>query len=518
MKKYFVVLYVFVLVNTIEAQRSLSINWEKNYGGSSDEYLHHTSKSHGSGYIMLGDTYSSDIDVTGNNGQSDCWLVKTSETGAIEWQKNYGSMGDDYGSQIQATNDGGYIFVGTASNATGDVTAHHGGYGDVWVVKIDANGNIDWQKCYGGTEYDMGINISQTSTGNFIIGASTSSTDGDVASPAPGGYGDFWVFMIDNLGNIMWEKAIGSPEFDILMDLEITSSGGCVVSGVVGGSGGHVTNYYGQDDAWVVKLDATGNIVWENTFGGTQRDEGNAISVLPTGDLILAFTSSSSDGTMSSNNGDGDMWIAKLSSTTLTLDWAQSFGGSLPEEARSILVQSDGIVIAGSTSSSNGDVSSNHGQVDGWVIKVDNSGALVWDKSFGGSLNDYVSDVIELSGNNFAIASSTQSNDFDISQNNGQHDFWLANIDINSSNSEPFKKAEDILLYPNPVNDKLFVQGENILFVELLSYNGSLIHHVSCQNQNNVMVHLPKCKDGYYFIKIATKDKTYFKKIQLKTY
>ncbi len=495
------------------AQINFTINWENNYGGSDDDYLRNACKSHGNGYILCGASYSSNIDLTGNNGQSDGWLVKTSETGAIEWQKNYGGTSEDYCSHIQATSDGGYIFVGLASSNDGDITGYHGGYGDVWVVKIDSDGNIEWQKCYGGTGYDYGARIFETSTGNFIVGASAGSDDGDISTPTE--INDFWVFMINNTGNIIWEKTFGSTEFDFLLDMKLTNDGGCVVSGFIGGNGGNVTNYYGYNDAWVAKLNSTGNLEWEKTFGGTEDDMGNAIAVLPTGDYILAFSSESSDGTMSSNNGDGDMWIAKLSSTTLTLDWEQSFGGSLPEESETILIQADGILVGGTTNSFDGNISSNNGQQDAWVIKVDNSGALVWEKNFGGSYQDNVTSVIGLTDNNLVIAGFTNSNDYDIGSNNGMYDFWLANVDITTSINDKILHEKKISLFPNPARDKINVQGKNILTVELYNYSGSCIHSTSCNNQNNITINIPVLPDGFYFIKIETKDNTYFEKIEL---
>ena len=124
---------------------------------------------------------SNDIDVIGNHGGADAWIVKLNSAGLIEWQRCIGGTGSDFGWYIQQTTDGGYVFAGSTDSNDGDVSGNHGS-NDVWVVKLNAIGIIQWQKCLGGTGSEGAEGIEQTSDGGYIvIGNTTASADGDVS-------------------------------------------------------------------------------------------------------------------------------------------------------------------------------------------------------------------------------------------------------------------------------------------------------------------------------------------------
>ncbi len=149
------------------------------FGGSLSDRAESIRTTIDGGYVIAGSTYSTDGDVSGNHGHQDMWVVRLDVTGSIQWQQTFGGTGNDAASDLQITNDAGYVVVGVTSSNDGDVTGHHGS-GDAWVVKLDATGSIEWQQALGGTEYETAFSVQQTDDGGYIVTGSTNSNNGDV--------------------------------------------------------------------------------------------------------------------------------------------------------------------------------------------------------------------------------------------------------------------------------------------------------------------------------------------------
>ena len=169
----------------------------------------------------------------------------------IEWQKCLGGTNDDRAYSIQQTSDGGFIVASITGSNDGDVSGNHG-YDDAWVVKLNSSGNIEWQKCLGGTSYDVANSIQQTSDGGFIVSGYTGSNDGDVS----GNHGvyDYWVVKLNSSGDIEWQKCLGGTDYDYAYSIHQTSDGGFIVAGNTASNDGDVSGNHGASDAWVVKL------------------------------------------------------------------------------------------------------------------------------------------------------------------------------------------------------------------------------------------------------------------------
>jgi hypothetical protein len=234
-------------------------------GGSSLDQASHIQQTSDGGYIISGSSSSSaNGDVSGtNHGGSDYWIVKLDALGNIVWNKLLGGSSDERASNIQQTSDGGYIISGySGSSANGDVSGTNHGDGDYWIVKLDALGNIVWNKLLGGSSLDQASHIQQTSDGGYIIsGYSRSSANGDV-SGTNHGETDYWIVKLDALGNIIWNKLLGGSGYEDASNVQQTTDGGYIISGTsffsanVDVSG---TNH-GDSDYWIVTLDALGNI------------------------------------------------------------------------------------------------------------------------------------------------------------------------------------------------------------------------------------------------------------------
>jgi pyocin large subunit-like protein len=243
-----------------------NIVWNKLLGGSSSDNATHIQQTTDGGYIISGSSESSDNgDVSGtNHGSYDYWIVKLDDLGNIVWNKLLGGSSNETATNIQQTSDGGYILSGfSSSSASGNVSETNHGSSDYWIVKLDDLGNIVWNKLLGGSSNEFATNIQQTSDEGYIIsGYSSSSASGNV-SETNHGFIDYWIVKLDALGNIVWNKLLGGRSSDAASNIQQTTDGGYIISGysVSSASGNVLETNHGIYDYWIVKLDALGNIV-----------------------------------------------------------------------------------------------------------------------------------------------------------------------------------------------------------------------------------------------------------------
>ncbi|WP_128694285.1 PKD domain-containing protein, partial [Methanoculleus taiwanensis] len=358
--------------------------------------------------------------------------VALSDPPALEWQKCLGGSGDDGAFSIQQTSDGGYIIAGRASSNDGDVSGNHGNW-DFWVVKVNASGNVTWQTCLGGAFHDFALSIQQTSDGGYIVAGNTAS--GEV-SGHHGGY-DAWVVKLDATGTLVWQRCLGGSDWDYAYSIQQTSDGGYIVAGETQSSDGDVSGNHGGSDAWVVKLNAGGTLVWQQCLGGSSTDSADSIRQTSDGGYIVAGKTASTDGNVSGNHGDADAWVVKLDAAG-DIAWQQCLGGSSNDDAQSIQQTSDdGYIVTGVTWSTDGDVSGNHGGSDAWVVKVDATGDIAWQKCLGGSSNDGAQSIQQTSDDGYIIAGVTWSTNGDVSGNHGNGDAWVVKLEGTGSVAIP---------------------------------------------------------------------------------
>lgn len=297
----------------VKLNASGDITWQKSLGGSYRDEAYSIQQTTDGGYIVAGNSYSNDGDVTGNNGTYDYWIIKLDDSGNITWQKSLGGSVGDFAYSIKQTADGGYIVAGRSDSNDGDVTGHHGStsYSDAWIVKLDASGNIIWQKSLGGSGVDEAYSIEQTTNGSYIVAGHTESTDGDVIGNSGGV--KYWVIKLDASGNIIWQKplSLNNSNWSVAESIKQTADGGYVVTGY---------NNDGDFDFSVVKLDTSGNITWQKSIGGSWSDEARSIQQTTDGGFIVAGYSESTDGDVSGNKGEEDFWVVKLSPETLSIN------------------------------------------------------------------------------------------------------------------------------------------------------------------------------------------------------
>ncbi|MDR2351801.1 MAG: T9SS C-terminal target domain-containing protein [Deltaproteobacteria bacterium] len=354
----------------------------------------------------------------------------------IEWQKLFGGSESDSALSIQQTSDGGYIIAGYSDSNDGDVTGNHG-KDDYWIVKLDSMGTLKCQKSFGGSEIDQAYSIHQTSDGGYIIAGYSSSYDGDVTGNHA--YEDYWIVKLNSLGTLQWQKSLGGNGTDRAYSIQQTSDGGYIIAGISNSNNGDVTGDHMKGDYWIVKLDSLGTLQWQKSFGGSRRDFAYCIQQTSDGGYIIAGESWSNDGDVTGNHGKGDYWIVKLDSLGI-LQWQKSFGGSNQDFPYSIQQTSDGgYIVAGESWSNDGDVTGNHRQQNYWIVKLDSLGILQWQKSLGGSDSEQANSIQQTSDGGYIIAGHSESNDGDVTGNHGKNDYWI--VKLNSQGTLQWQKS-----------------------------------------------------------------------------
>ena len=355
------------------------IVWQKSFGGDWMDMIHKTLELPDATYLLAGTSYSHiSGDKTENaRGDRDLWLIKLDANREIEWQRTYGGSGPEDLDDILFTNDGGFLISSTSkSPPSGDKITTSYGESDLWVLKLDSSGEIEWQKSYGGEENDSYSRITETPNGNFFIAASSASgVSGNKTLPSRG-LGDFWVFEISSAGEINWQKTIGGDNGDHFTDFEVTPDGGYLLVGSSGSdiSGEKTVALRGVIDVWLVKIDRAGNIIGQNAYGGSSTDIPEDISRSPESGYWIGAMSASDVGSEKSEPhvGGGDHWMFKIAENG-EMCWDKTLGGTKWEQPNTGLVDmSDDYLMGGwSNSNASGDKSEDAiGEYDIWITKL----------------------------------------------------------------------------------------------------------------------------------------------------
>jgi len=359
---------------------------------------------------------------------------------AIEWQTTIGSTGYDFLNAIGQTSDGGYILGGYSDgNISGNKSEDNFGGDDYWIVKLNAAGNVEWENTVGGGNFDRFYSVEETNDGGFILGGQSLSGGGwgDKSESNKGGY-DYWIVKLNASGVVEWDRSYGGIGNDQLYNAQPTTDGGYMLAGTSdsGISGDKTENRVGNSDFWIIKIDATGNIIWQNDIGGLMFD--NVYSAYETADggYILGGTSTSgiSGDKTAGNYGVVDYWIVKLNASG-TVVWDKTIGGTLNDYLYTVIPTADGGSIACGMSESGltGNKTDNtNGLYDYYIVKLDNSGNITWQNSIGGTGNDYtfVNAITQTSDGGYAIAGYSQSaiSGDKTEANTGSWDYWIIKI------------------------------------------------------------------------------------------
>jgi hypothetical protein len=478
-----------------------NIQWQTCLGGSNVDEARCIQTTDDGGLIVIGKTLSNNGDVSGNHGGNDFWVVRLNSLGTILWQKTLGGSNHDRGYYVQQTNDDGFIVVGFTESNNGDVQGNHGDK-DIWVVKLNSTGIIQWQKTLGGSYWEEAWCVRQTSDNGFIVAGRSNSLDGDVI----GNHGamDFWVVKLTETGNLEWQKSLGGSLDDIPYSIKQTLDGGYIVAGTTNSSDGDVTGFHGSTDYWVMKLSDMGEIEWQKALGTTSLDRANDVFQTSDGGYFVVGEASANNGDVTGHHGGYDIWAVKLNEIG-EIEWQKALGGSDEEFGKSAQQTDDGgYIIAGATQSTNGDVIGNDGGLDIWVVKLTPDGSMEWQKTLGGTQGDWGNSIQQTPENGFILAGYTMSNNGDVSGNHGSQDFWIVKLHPESTPTNA-PQAQALDFYPNPTTQSITIQipePKNTLSVSITDLLG---RELRCQSiPNGGTLELEGLADGLYWVTATT--------------
>ncbi|PKP51705.1 MAG: hypothetical protein CVT92_12070 [Bacteroidetes bacterium HGW-Bacteroidetes-1] len=471
--------------------------------------------------VVFGGTYSNNGDISFNNGKNDYWLFKINEFSQIQWEYTFGGSEDEYTSQMLRTPDGGFLMFGETYSQDGDVGCNHSSNGDWWLVKTDSLGNKEWSRCLGGTHKEYAMQIKYAHEDGYVLVGTTGSSDGDIAYN--NGMNDVWVVKIDWDGNILWERTFGGTSNDTGYTVNLTSDGGYIIGGSVSLWNGEFSCRddlpFQQSGAWLLKLDSLGYLEWWKCYGGS--NSASIIDVLHTanrGYVFLGYTNSN-DGDIScyhgipGNGNWSDMWVVKVDSIG-QIEWQRCLGGTGYDVPRIIRPLDDGgFIVGGNSTSQDGDALCNESLQGGHTVilhRLSPQGDLLWTKCLGSPVDNSLFAMHVFSPTHYLLGATARSNGIDVNCTlKGETDIWLVEImdtTVSILEHRPAVSGAGFLLYPNPATTETWLQlpeGTNItpLQVQLISHSGRLVYHAVAQGRFHKLTtaHLPA---GLYLVRL----------------
>jgi len=462
--------FIFIYLPNLTLAQAPDTLWTKTFGGIGQDWGLSVQQTTDSGYITCGRTESFGV------GGGDIWLIKTDAYGDTLWTKTFGGGSDDGGYAVQQTIDGGYII-------TGYTHSFGAGNNDVWLIKTNASGDLLWTKTFGGVYSESGRAVQQTTDGGYIITGHTYSTNG-------GDY-DIWLIKTDASGDTLWTKTIGGIDRDFGYSVQQTSDGGYIISGNLDFANGV------HGDIWLIKTDAYGDTLWARTFGGAMRNECYSVQQTTDGGYIITGNTSRFPA------ASKDVWLIKTNASGDTL-WTKMFGGEFVDKGYAVQQTTDGgYIITGYTNSFGA------GNFDFWLIKTNASGDLLWEKTFGGSNNDWGKAVQLTTDGGYIIIGYTTS------FGAGSSDIWLIKTtpdisDIEQNNSIIISDFSLHQNYPNPFNPntRIKYQIPELSFVTLKVYDvlgnevATLINEEKPVGSYEIEFDATTLPSGIYFYKL----------------
>ena len=447
--QYLFLLFVFFLLAQASEAQPPSIEWQKSYGGTGGDVAQSMEQTTDCGFIIAGYSTSYDGDVTGQHGNADFWLCKLNHEGGLEWQNSYGGSSDDIAYSVKQTSDGGFIAVGFTLSNDGDVAGFHEGlqFGgtptDLWVIKTDAAGQLQWQRSLGGKGREIGYSIQLTKDGGYIITGEANENDGDVTGYHTGTLfphtPDLWVVKLTINGSIEWQKCYGSYLTEMGRSIKPTSDGGYIVTGNVQTTSPDTGDVKGihnpssgaiTSDVWVLKLSVAGVLEWQRCLGGTGFDTGYDIIELSTGGFVGLALANSIDGDVIGGSLDYNlMWLFKLTNTG-NIDWQYIHNVQYSIQPRNINEDNNGHFTIGAMRyyATETPDHQKYGTADYMIMKTDASGKPIWEKLLGGPGDDQGYMALSTRDNGYILCGSSTENGFDVSGNHGLEDFWVVKL------------------------------------------------------------------------------------------
>jgi hypothetical protein len=359
-----------------------STKWIRTFDGTNDDEFFSVIECNDFGYSLAGTTNSSSI------SKCDGWVIKTNSSGVMEWNRTYGGLLNDGFYSLVNTSDGGYTLAGYTNSS---------GFGkeDVWLVKVDSQGNMDWNRTFGGSESDFGRSLVYCSDGGYLLACETSSFSSED--------NDIWVIKTDTTGNMLWNQTYGRKGFQYVFTIIETNDGGYVLAC----STSIISSEY--TDAWLIKLNSIGNIEWNQTYGGLKNEFANSLVTTDDGGYCFAGSTASFGANRT------DVWLVKVNSVG-SLEWERTFGGPLLDYCDSLVVTTDGGYLLGYIEQP--PFFGNFGEGKFRLAKFNTVGQMEWKQTMGISAPHSEISLLSTIDEDFVMAGSTINNA-------NTKDFWF---------------------------------------------------------------------------------------------
>jgi gliding motility-associated-like protein len=432
---FFLIVILFFPFNILFAQVP-AVYWQKCFGGTASDVraLVRGTSDHGS--IIGGFGSSSDGDIHSNAGAQDIAILKLDVCGNKQWTKIIGGGSLDLLYGLAEIPGNGYYFAGSTGSSS-VFSPYHGGSMDALIGRLDVSGNLIWIKTFGGSSSEILSSIVVLPDTSCVIAGWTNSPDGDggVSSAVQ----NAWLVKVDKNGNLVWKKVFGGNFATAFFDISLSNDGGFIMAGHL-----VVPPGISNSDFYLVKTDASGNLIWQKQYGGGQGDNARTVRACSGGGYIAAGNTASTGGDVSGFQGLRDAWIIRVDESGNLL-WQKCIGGSQSEEIWEMMASSnDRYWFAGNTGSTDGDITQSMGAGDAMVIEMNGTGNMQDLKTFGGTSFDTFFGISSASDGSVFLSGNSGSNDGDIQGNHGTSDFILFKLknklldDKDTSSCQPF--------------------------------------------------------------------------------
>lgn len=469
---------VLILLTTETRGQQPTFIWNKNYGGTGSDNIKYSIKCKSGGYISVG-TSNSPNGRSVSLGAYDVWVIRYNDDATIRWEKSYGGKNHEHGYSIVQTTDSNFVVVASINGSDGDVSKSYGDL-DIWVFKINGDGSLIWDVTIGGTKNDNGYCVVATPDNGVVLTGATSSNDGNIPN-YNGGVSDCIVAQIDENGMINLIKTFGGTNNDQGQKIISAKSGGYYLAGGTGSQ--DMINpipLKGSLNIWVSKLDKNFDIEWQNVYGGTKVDLAYSILECDDKNLIVCGASTSNDIDLSSNKGDRDYFLMKLTNSG-DLEWINNYGGMREDVAKDVIQTNNGYVVCGTTRSSDTNIKNFHSGIgslhDFWIVTADTNGKMLSNMAFGGLGEERVNNIHLLKDSSYVMFGTSQYTGGDVNNNYGEFDTWIIRVgkwlDIENDYSA---RASEVSISPTITKSTVYINGlVQPSFVKIYNMSGKIV-------------------------------------------
>lgn len=365
----------------------------------------------------------------------------------VEYSFAYGGEGDDLANDLVLLEDGSILIAGYTTSTTGDFGASKGKE-DFLVVKMDGCFEVLWSRTFGGSDSDVAEAIAETRDGGFVVVGMTESSDGDISSSNK--LGDFWVIKFSSEGELLWEKTFGGSGQDHAYDVVERLSGNVIVAGYTRSVDGDVQGHVWGEDFWIIELASTGELLNQWTIDGENNSEDLARKLLITdaGEILSVGYMAYKDVGISCNYVNEQAALAIIDNEGVVSSY-ESYGGMYLEDGYDVMISEDTIIIVGEQNAGVSMFSNGLGGKDFYLVTVDRDGQEIWTKNYGGTFTDIARVVQPFGNGHFLVAGHTTSQDVDVKDPLGMNDGWIIIIKGNGELVESLSaggSADDFIL------------------------------------------------------------------------